>query len=188
MRTWTSSLSVPTSARRGIVAAVAVALTLPACAGLSSSLGGGEPVAVDIPSIGDEVDELGAALVTIEADDGSSVQLAARVADDRAARRQGLMGVRELPDDVGMLFTWDGGEREGGFWMRDTLIPLDIAFVSADGRIEAVLSMVPCTSDPCPSYDPGSPYVAALEVPAGWFEANGVEQGDRLSWVPATED
>ena len=162
-------------------------LALAACTDLGTSLGTGETVSVEVPSISDEVDELNAALVTIAADDGASVELAVRVADDSDSRGQGLMGVRELPEGTGMLFIWDGGEREGGFWMRDTLIPLDIAFVSSDQRIDAVMSMAPCTSDPCPTYDPGIPYVAALEVPAGWFEANGVEVGDELTWVVASE-
>ena len=164
-----------------------MALALPACADLGVSVGAGEAPTVELPSISADIDELDAALVTVTRDDGGTVELAVRVADDSDARGRGLMGIRELPPDVGMLFTWDGGEREGGFWMRDTLIPLDIAFVGADSRIEAVLSMVPCTSDPCPTYDPGIPYVAALEVPAGWFETNDVEVGDQLTWVRASE-
>ena len=167
--------------------AAVVALALQACADFGASLGAGEMVSVELPSVSADIDELDAALVTVIGGDGETAELAVRVAGDADSRRRGLMGVRQLPEDTGMLFTWDGGEREGGFWMRDTLIPLDIAFVGTDQQIEAVLTMAPCTSDPCPTYDPGIPYVAAVEVPAGWFDANGVEVGDELTWVRANE-
>lgn len=143
-----------------------------------------EDVASDEPpAIDPAVDQLEAARVTIEREGGGRVEVAARLAADGAARQRGLMGVEELPDGAGMLFTWDGGEREGGFWMKDTLISLDIAFAGRDGRIEAILTMLPCETDPCPTYDPQTTYVAALEVPGGWFEDNDVEVGDRLTWA-----
>ncbi|MFP4635081.1 MAG: DUF192 domain-containing protein, partial [Nitriliruptoraceae bacterium] len=135
------------------------------------------------PAIAPAVDQLDAARVVIEREDDGHVEVAARLAADGDARRRGLMGVEELPDGTGMLFTWDGGEREGGFWMKDTLISLDIAFAGRDGRIEAILTMLPCESDPCPTYDPQTAYVAALEVPGGWFEDNDVEVGDHLTWT-----
>lgn len=139
------------------------------------------------PAIDPAVDQLAAARVTIERAGGGHVEVAARLAADGDARQRGLMEVEELPDGAGMLFTWDGGEREGGFWMKDTLISLDIAFAGRDGRIEAILTMLPCESDPCPTYDPQTSYVAALEVPGGWFEDNGVEVGDRLTWTRIDE-
>ncbi|MCJ7726565.1 MAG: DUF192 domain-containing protein [Acidimicrobiia bacterium] len=93
-------------------------------------------------------------------------------ADTAALRSRGLMGVTDLGELRGMLFAWDE-DVESGFWMKDTLIPLDIAFFAADGSVVDLLSMVPCEADPCPSYRPGGPYRWALEVPAGGFEHLG---------------
>jgi uncharacterized protein len=112
---------------------------------------------------------------------GEEHELLVRIAAEPAERRQGLMGVEHLPDDAGMLFAFPD-DRDGGFWMKDTLVPLDIAFAEADGTIVAIEHMVPCDEDPCPTYEPGATYRVALEVPGGWFEERGVEVGDRLDW------
>lgn len=84
-------------------------------------------------------------------------------------RAQGLMFVTDLGDVDGMLFVFDR-ESSGGFWMKDTLIPLDIAFFRADGTVVDVLSMVPCEEDPCPVYTPVGPYFYALETVPGRFD------------------
>lgn len=88
------------------------------------------------------------------------------VADTPELRARGLMGVSDLGDLDGMLFVW-ATDATSGFWMKDTLIPLDVAFFSADGSLVEVLSMALCTADPCPSHRPGGPYRFALEAPAG---------------------
>jgi uncharacterized protein len=95
------------------------------------------------------------------------------VADRDELRRRGLMGVRELPREGGMLFLFPADTR-GGFWMKDTLIPLSIAYFDAGGRVLAIMDMEPCTADPCPSYDPGVAYRGALEVNRGRFEDLGL--------------
>jgi uncharacterized protein len=64
--------------------------------------------------------------------------------------------------------------------MKDTLIPLSIAFYGADGRIVRILDMEPCRRDPCPVYDPHATYRGALEVNQGEFRRWGVEVGDTL--------
>jgi len=94
--------------------------------------------------------------------------MAVAVADTPDLRRQGLMFVEDLGDLDGMLFDF-GGESRGAFWMKNTLIPLDIAFFDGDGELVAALTMVPCEADPCPTYDPEVPYSYAIEVPAGVF-------------------
>lgn len=88
------------------------------------------------------------------------------VADTPERWQAGLMGVEELGDLEGMLFVFPESI-SGSFWMKDTLIPLDIAFFEADGVLVAVLEMEPCRADPCPRYGPGVPYRLALEAPAG---------------------
>ena len=107
--------------------------------------------------------------------------VADRIAEEPEDRRRGLMHVPEVPDGVGMLFVFPE-ERRGGFWMKDTLVPLDIAFVDAAGGVVAILTMEPCAADPCPEYDPEVAYLVALEVRGGWLAEVGVEVGDTLSW------
>ncbi|MBU1865372.1 MAG: DUF192 domain-containing protein, partial [Actinobacteria bacterium] len=65
------------------------------------------------------------------------------VADTPALRSRGLMGVTDLGSVRGMLFLWPN-DTAGGFWMKDTLIPLDIAFFDAAGVLVDLVSMTPC--------------------------------------------
>jgi hypothetical protein len=89
------------------------------------------------------------------------------VADTRELRSQGLMFVTELADLDGMVFVFDR-TTTGSFWMKNTLIPLDIAFFREDGSLVVVLQMEPCgDADPCPSYGPGAEYRYAVEAPLG---------------------
>lgn len=92
------------------------------------------------------------------------------------------MGRARLDDDAGMAFLWPE-DTDSAFHMRETLIPLTVAFFAADGRILTTLDMVPCTTDPCVAYQPGLRYRGALEVKAGALERAGVRVGDRLRIV-----
>jgi uncharacterized protein len=105
--------------------------------------------------------------------------LSVDVADTDGARQQGLMGVTDLPEDQGMAFVWPE-PTDATFWMKDTPIPLSIAFVDDEGRVRTVREMTPCEADPCPTYRADGAYTTAIEANAGWFEANGVEPGDRM--------
>ncbi len=78
------------------------------------------------------------------------------------ARSLGLMNRRKAPAD-GMLFVFPGPTR-GGFWMKNTLVPLTIAFYNADGERVRKLSMTPCRTDQCPLYEPRRTYRFALEL------------------------
>ncbi len=93
-------------------------------------------------------------------------ELLVAVADDPAERRQGLMGVDDLGDLDGMLFQFPN-EAISGFWMKDTLMALDIAFFGDDMGLVDSLSMVPCSPDSCLSYVADAPFSWALETPAG---------------------
>ena len=86
---------------------------------------------------------------------------------------------RTLARDSGMLFVFPR-EIKAQFWMKNTLIPLSIAFYGADGRIRRILDMEPCTEDPCPLYDPQVRFKGALEVNRGAFRRWGVRRGDVL--------
>ena len=75
------------------------------------------------------------------------------IADSPSLRAEGLMHVTDLGSLDGMLFYWRH-EATGGFWMKDTVIPLDIVWFDADGAFVGRASMVPCITDDCPSYEP----------------------------------
>ena len=95
------------------------------------------------------------------------------------AQGKGLMNRKSLPKDEGMAFLFSAPVQMQ-FHMLDTLIPLDIAFWDEDNKIIDVLTMTPCTEQPCQSYFPVSEFVGALEVNAGIFEAKGIRPGDRI--------
>ncbi len=141
----------------------------------------------DVPALHPDTDHLDETVVTITTAAGDRVRVDAKVAATEAARRRGLMEVEVLPGGIGMLFVFDGGHT-GGFWMWDTLVPLDIAFSGADGRIHTILAMEPCraaVAAACPVHLPGEPYRTALEVPEGWLAEQGVAVGDRIGWQDA---
>ena len=107
------------------------------------------------------------------------VTVAVEVVDSREERGRGLMHRKSLPENAGMLFLFRE-EREGGLWMKDTLIPLSVAFFDERGRIVRILDMDPCRAADCPIYRPGISYTGALEVNQGAFERWGVEEGDEI--------
>lgn len=119
-------------------------------------------------------------VVRLQTAAGDEVVVPVEVADTANERELGLMNRFSLPEDAGMIFLFED-ETSGGFWMKDTLIPLSIAFVDADWTIVRILDMDPCDADPCEIYDPGVPYRGALEVNQGAFSRWGVEEGDRLT-------
>jgi uncharacterized membrane protein (UPF0127 family) len=116
----------------------------------------------------------GAVTVTLT-QSSSSLSIRAEVAATPGQRGRGLMGRRSLGEDAGMLFVFPVPV-QAGFYMKDTLIPLDIAFISGDRVIE-VRSMTPCTSNPCPVTTPAVPYELALEVNAGTLESARISAG-----------
>jgi uncharacterized membrane protein (UPF0127 family) len=108
---------------------------------------------------------------------GASATLSVDVADTDDERAKGLMGVEELPSGRGMAFVWEEPTTTG-FWMKDTLIPLSIAFVDGSGTIVTIEDMTPCEADPCRTYGASAPFVMAVEANHGWFETNGIDVGD----------
>ncbi len=123
-------------------------------------------------------EEEGGPRVVVETDAGEVV-FEVEVADSPDEREVGLMNRESLPRDSGMIFLFES-DSSGGFWMKNTLIPLSIAFADAGGTILRILDMEPCEADPCQIYDPGVFYRSALEVNRGAFDRLGVEEGDRL--------
>ncbi len=117
-------------------------------------------------------------VVTIETSGGERVEVRVEIADDVFERSRGLMYRTALGADRGMLFVYPN-EKEHSFWMRNTLIPLSIAFMDSEGRIVDIQDMKPLDDDP-PHYVSAEPARYALEVNQGFFEERGVEVGDRL--------
>ena len=105
---------------------------------------------------------------------GETVLVQAEVASTPEQRQQGLMGRTELAEDAGMLFAFSG-EQPLSFWMKDTLIPLSIAFIDAQGRIVDIQDMQPLDETTHPSAEPAK---YALEVNQGFFETRGIKVGD----------
>ena len=105
--------------------------------------------------------------------------LQVEIADSPEERAQGLSNRTSMQADAGMAFLWDEPV-EAQFWMKDTLIPLQIAFWDEDGRILGLFEMEPCETDHCPTYGPREPFVGAVEANTGWFTARGVAVGDSV--------
>ena len=112
--------------------------------------------------------------------DGGRESFAIEVADDSAERAQGLMFVEAMPLSQGMLFVYDEPHRLC-FWMRNTLLPLTIAFIADDGRIVNTADMKPLDES---SHCASEPVRFALEMNQGWFSKRGLKPGTRLRGAP----
>jgi uncharacterized membrane protein (UPF0127 family) len=107
-----------------------------------------------------------------------NVPLVVEVADNQDERSVGLMYRASLAPDRGMLFVFQD-DLPRAFWMKNTTIPLSIAFADAAGRVTAIMDMVP--DDGRARYVSPGPARYALEVNRGWFAKNGIRVGDRLT-------
>lgn len=115
--------------------------------------------------------------------DVAGVTVEAEVADQPETREIGMMFRTEMGENEGMLFVMD----EPGavsFWMKNTLIPLSIAYISASGLILEIYEMQPEDESSVPSRFSTVTY--ALEMPGGWFQRQGIKAGARISGLPAT--
>jgi len=171
-----------------LVVALGALLVLAGCAAAPGAGDGPDPLGRFVGT--NRLEALPRAEVRFDGSDGEELlRVAAVVADTPAARARGLMGVEAFPDGVGMLFLFPDASGGGspGFWMLDTLVPLDIAF-AAGGVVVGVATMLPCPGPPCPITHPGVDYDVALEVAAGSLAAAGVAPGVRLGWDPVAGD
>jgi uncharacterized protein len=105
----------------------------------------------------------------------------AEVVSQPEDRALGLMFRRSLAPDSGMLFVFDEDEFQR-FWMKNTLIPLSIAYITSDSLIADILEMAPL--------DTTTPYISskavryALEMNSGWFQSKGIKVGDTVRGIP----
>lgn len=114
--------------------------------------------------------------VDIETSSGT-VMVIAEIAGTPEKQRRGLMFRSSLGENEGMLFVFPD-EQQRTFWMKDTLIPLDMIFIDSSGTIVDVKKSVqPCKADPCPTYTSKQAAQHVLEVNAGFSDKYGVEEG-----------
>ncbi len=179
-----------TLSARSAAAVVVLSLLLVACSGTGRGAADSDVAdgPADLMALAREHDLLDLPRTTVriervaQAGDPGALHFAVLVADTPEARGRGLQGVPALPDGTGMLFVFPGppgSTGRPGFWMLDTLLPLDIAFF-ASGRLVGVATMTPCEVRPCPITHPGVDYDMALEVAGGELVGAGVTLGDRL--------
>lgn len=128
----------------------------------------------------DEI-EYDSAEVETTSTDGEATRLCVLVADTEERRAHGLMGVTDLGEYDGMVFVYTS-DTAGAFWMKDTVMPLSIAWFKADGSFVSASDMEPCQRDDmlCPLYSPTGTYRYALEVPKGGLAKLGIAAGARL--------
>lgn len=104
--------------------------------------------------------------LTLQSPASKELIMQVEVADTFEERKTGLMGRTELEEGTGMLFIFDQPQKLT-FWMKDTLIPLDILFFDADKKFVSRTTMQPCVAEPCPTYASNSAAQYALEVMQG---------------------
>lgn len=105
----------------------------------------------------------------------------AEIADTPQSRERGLMQRDRLCSNCGMLFVFEKASRYS-FWMKNTPLPLSIAFISADGRIINIEEMLPNTTD---THDSHGEALYALEMNSGWFARNRISPANKVQGLSA---
>ncbi|MFH0851781.1 MAG: DUF192 domain-containing protein [Candidatus Peregrinibacteria bacterium] len=123
----------------------------------------------------------GSVSIQLAAPDGRTVTVSAELARTSLEQRRGLMGRTFLADGSGMLFLFQESAVRS-FWMKDTLIPLDIIFFDNAGNFVSQTTMIPCPAEGemCPATFSEGPARFALEVPAGFMQKAGITRDWRL--------
>ncbi len=132
------------------------------------------PIIVAAGCVSQQVDQVG-----ISTGSGQKV-VNVEIADEPQEWRTGLMGRTSLPENSGMLFVFPD-EQPRSFWMKNTLIPLDMIFISSNLSIIDIATMQPCKADPCPSYRSKAPAMYVLEVNAGYARSGNIILGNKVS-------
>lgn len=110
---------------------------------------------------------------------GRTHRFVVEVAGTPQEQAMGLMNRQSLAPDRGMIFPYDPPQ-DASFWMKNTLIPLDMIFIRSDGSITNIeANTVPMSEEPVYSYEP---VTAVLEIPGGRSAELGIEPGDKVQW------
>jgi uncharacterized membrane protein (UPF0127 family) len=115
-------------------------------------------------------------VLSIERENAQAVDITVEIARTDEERAKGLMFRKQLPEGEGMLFVFDR-DQQLSFWMKNTVIPLSIAFISSDGHIVEIKDMQP---NDLSSVKSSRSVRYALEVPQGWFNRVNVKAGDAV--------
>lgn len=107
-------------------------------------------------------------------------QIDAQLASTHEQRMTGLMWRKEMPQHEGMLFAFESPSQHC-FWMKNTLLPLSIAFLADDGTIVNIAEMKPQSLD---SHCSAKPVRYVLEMNTGWFAKKGIQAGSKLTGAP----
>jgi uncharacterized protein len=116
--------------------------------------------------------------------DGQVHTLRIEIAETDVQRERGLMFRTAMPEESGMVFIYPQ-EIQGGFWMANTRIPLDIAYMDSTATVFQILQMDPCVSEYvslCPTYPARRSFQFGLEVNQGYFARHGIGPGARVTW------
>lgn len=116
---------------------------------------------------------------TVTEPDGTECELCLWLADDNERRRRGLMFVTDLGEADGMAFAYPE-PHTGTFWMKNTLLPLSIAFFSPTGEYLDAFDMEPCREEPCRQYPTPSDFLVAIETTRGDLPQLGIGPGSVL--------
>jgi hypothetical protein len=106
-------------------------------------------------------------------------RIEAEVAANNAARMQGLMQRKSMATQRGMLFVFDR-DAQHCMWMKNTFLPLSVAFIDETGKILNIEDMQPHSED---NHCAAKPARYALEMNVGWFSQRGIKRGDRIGGI-----
>lgn len=179
VETFRRNVSTRPARPRAVILVYAVAIfALSAC-------GGGDAAKPTDSSLPTGQDSAPLTRLTFVNKEGSEIDLLVETADSPEERSVGLMHRESMPEDQGMLFIFEQ-EGEHTFYMRNTLIPLSIAFIEGEGAIMEIEDMEPLDET---LHSPDEDYLYAIEANQGWFARNGIAAGSevRIARTTATE-
>ena len=113
---------------------------------------------------------------TIEFQSNPPVKLNVEIADGQSEWTRGLMYRQSLAENRGMLFIFPE-ETPRKFWMKNTIIPLDMIFLDKHKQVIDIQHATPCTSDPCITYTPKKPAQYVIETNAGFAQIHNIKEG-----------
>jgi hypothetical protein len=117
--------------------------------------------------------------IQLKNDSGNLVNLTVEVAQTEQERERGLMYRTSLGEQQGMLFLFPN-VAEQTFWMKNTLLPLDMIFVDEHNKIVTIAGADPCTADPCTLYTSGKPVKYVIEVKKGFASSHKISLGNEV--------
>jgi uncharacterized membrane protein (UPF0127 family) len=161
---------------------IALALSVGACRTASSTES--QPDTSKTPALAAPVAPKAPPRVTLSPPGGESVTVDVEVVDTPESRQRGLMYRKQLAPDAGMLFLFERPEHHT-FWMHNTLVPLDMIFITADWSVLGIVENATPLTDSPRSVDGDSQYV--LEVNAGFSRRHGLAAGTSVHYAPASD-